>query len=299
MKKACTLIFILTLLAGCELYKQDDYQEYYVVESYLIANNVLPELRLSTTAPVDAEYEFEENALSNASAEIRLLNADSSVAQVYPYEEQFPNGVYGPEVTIEVKSERLYQLHVVTVDNDTITATTYVPGSFETVNELQDRYTYQSDEQVEVTTTPSSYISGRQTFYIFSVNAVDPDSANLTPFYRDLVVEQDNEISGYFINSSGIINEGNYERDQNGNITLTVPWLAVAFYETNDIVASAIDNNMYDFLRSQDVQTGGTNLSPGEIQNVRYNVNGGIGIFGSLAADTNRVYIERPQTQSP
>ena len=56
MKKACTFIFILTLLAGCELYKQDNYQEYYVVESYLIANNVLPELRLSTTAPVDAEY---------------------------------------------------------------------------------------------------------------------------------------------------------------------------------------------------------------------------------------------------
>jgi hypothetical protein len=52
---------------------------------------------------------------------------------------------------------------------------------------------------------------------------------------------------------------------------------------------------MYDFLRSQDVQTGGSTLSPGEIQNIRYNINGGIGIFGSMAADTNRVFIERSE----
>jgi hypothetical protein len=298
MRNVTLITAIFIFFAGCELYEQDSYQEYYVVEAYLIANDILPELRLSTTTPVEQEYEFEDNAVVSAEAEIRLLNPDSSIAQVYPYEE-FQDGIYVPQVTVNVQSERLYQLHVVTQANDTISATTYVPGSFETVNELQSRYTYQSEEQIEVTTTPSSYISGRQTFYIFSVNVIDPDSANLTPFYRDLVFEQENEISGYYINSSGIINEGNYDRNENGNITLTVPWLAVAFYETNDIVASAIDNNMYDFLRSQDVQTGGSNLSPGEIQNVRYNVNGGIGIFGSLAADTNRVYIERPQPQAP
>ena len=291
MKRLSIYCCALLILAGCELYEQNDYEEYYVVESYLIANGDLPMVRLSTTSPIEEQYSFQENALSNAQVEIRLLNADSTIAERYSYSESNA-GVYVPETDVSVQSEQLYQLHVATASRDTVTATTYVPGSFRTVNELQDRYTYQSREQIEITTTPSSYITERQTFYIFSVNAVDPDSSDLTPFYRDLVIDQDSEIQNYYINSSGIINEQNYEQNENGNITLTVPWLAIAFYYSNDVVATAIDNNMYDFLRSQDVQTGGTTLSPGEIQNIRYHVNGGIGIFGSMAADTNRVYIE-------
>lgn len=289
---------LLILLTGCELYEQNSYREYYVVESYLIANDELPQVRLSTTSEIKDRYDFEENAVSNAQIEIRLLDADSSVVEAFPYSEE-RDGIYLPAVGAQVKSQRLYQLHVVTPSGNTITSTTYVPETFDTVNQLQNRYRYQSDQQIEITTTPSSYISGRQTFYIFSVNVVDPDSSKLTPFYRDLVIEQDNNIGIYYINSSGIINEGNYEQNENGNITLRVPWLAIAFYGTNDVVASAIDDNMYDFLRSQDVQTGGTSLSPGEIQNIRYHVNGGIGIFGSIAADTNRVFIERPENLTP
>ncbi len=295
MKYLSIYVCLLLLLSGCELYEQDEYQEYYVVESYLIANDELPNVRLSTTSEITKEYSFKKNAVSDADVEIRLLNADSTVAETFPYSET-NNGIYVSRVSATVQSKHLYQLHVVTPSGDTVTSTTYVPGDFSTVNDLQNRYTYQSEEQIEVTTTPSSYITGRQAFYIFSVNVVNPDSDNLTPFYRDLVINQENDIGNYFKNSSGIINEGNYEQNENGNITLTVPWLAIAFYELNDVIASAIDNNMYDFLRSQDVQTGGTSLSPGEIQNIRYNVKGGIGVFGSMATDTNRIYIERPQT---
>lgn len=295
MKRTITLfVAILITCVSCELYKQDDYQEYYVVESYLVANNELPMVRLSTTSPIDAEYNFKDNALSGATVEIRRLNPDSSIAETYPYQSE-QEGLYFPSTSEIVQDEQLYQLHVKTENGDVITATTYVPGNFESINELQDQYTYQSEEQIEIVTTPSSYITDRQTYYIFTVNAVNPDSSNLTPFYRDLVIDQDNEIDNYAINSSGIINEENYEQNPDGNITLRVPWLAIAFYDSNDVVANAIDNNMYDFLRSQDVQTGGSTLSPGEIQNIRYNVNGGIGIFGSLASDTNRVTIVRPE----
>lgn len=284
---------LLLLLTGCEFYEQDEYEEFYVVESYLIANDELPDVRLSTTSEISEEYTFRDNAVSDADIEIRLLNPDSTVVEAFPYAE-IKKGIYQPAVGAIVKSEQLYQLHVVTPSRDTITSTTYVPGDFDTVNELKTRYEYQSEQQIEITTTPSSYITERQTFYIFSVNVIDPDSSSLTPFYRDLVFDQENDIGNYFKNSSGIINEGNYEQNESGNITLTVPWLAIAFYELNDVIASAIDDNMYDFLRSQDVQTGGTTLSPGEIQNIRYNVKGGIGVFGSMATDTNRIFIERP-----
>lgn len=293
MKKQILLLSaIITAFVGCELYEQDDYTEYYVVESYLVANDTLPQVRLSTTSPLTEQYSFKANAVSNADVEIRKLNADSSISETYSYQASKP-GIYSPTGTNTVQDEQLYQLHVATAGGEVITSTTYVPENFKTVNELQDSYVYQSEQQIEIVTTPSSYISGRQTYYIFTVNAITPDSSELTPFYRDLVVNQDEAIKNYYKNSSGIINEGNYDRNANGNIELKVPWLAIAFYDTNDVVANAIDNNMYDFLRTQNVQTGGMNISPGEIKNIEYNIDGGIGIFGSLATDTNRVIITR------
>ncbi|HKK44068.1 MAG TPA: DUF4249 family protein [Balneolaceae bacterium] len=280
-------------MAGCQLYKQDNYQQYYVVESYLVANANLPRVRLSKTEPIRQKYNFQEAAVSDAQVEIRKLNPDSTIAQTYPYR-QTENGIYNAIFRATVQSDQLYQLHITTADGQEITATTYVPGAFKTVNQLNDRYTYQSPNQIEITTTTSNYITDRQTYYIFTINAAHPDSSGLTPFYRDLVINNDNDIRNYYVNSSGIINQDNYDLNSDGTITLTVPWLAIAFYDTNDVVANAIDNNMYDFLRSQSVQTGGSTLSPGEIQNIRYNVNGGIGIFGSMASDTNRVIITRP-----
>jgi hypothetical protein len=297
MTRTTTALFLTILLAfiSCELYEQDDYQEYYVVESYLVANDFLPPVRLSTTSPIGKEYNFNDNALSGADVQIRRLDADSNNTETYSYQPK-QAGIYLPSDSIIVQDKQLYQLHITTENGDLITATTYVPGDFESINELQNQYTYQSEEQIEITTTPSSYITDRQTYYIFTVNAANPDSSNLTPFYRDLVIDQDNKIENFTVNSSGIINEGNYQQNQDGNIILRVPWLAIAFYDTNDVVANAIDDNMYDFLRSQDVQTGGATLSPGEIQNIQYNVNGAIGIFGSMASDTNRVEIIKPES---
>lgn len=293
MKRILLIFFaIVATIAACDLYQQDEYKEYIVVESYLVANDTLPHVRLSTTSSISERYTFSDNALAGANVEIRQLNSDSTVAETYNYQQVQP-GIYFPTVPAVVQDEQLYQLHVVS-DGDTVTATTYVPSDFETVNDLQESYEYQSEQQIEITTTPSSYITDRQTYYIFTVNVVAPDTADLTPFYLDLMKDQDSDFRSFYINSSGIINEENYERSETGNIQLKVPWLAIAFYGRNDVVANAIDDNMYDFLRSQDVQTGGTTLSPGEIQNIRYNVNGGIGIFGSMASDTNRVVITRP-----
>ncbi|MGM0545536.1 MAG: DUF4249 family protein [Bacteroidota bacterium] len=299
MKKVLPILLIPIIFFGCELYQQDEYEEYYVVESYLVANGELPMVRLSTTSPVDETYRFEDNTLSGATVEIHMLNADSSVAESYSYQQQQP-GIYMPEDSTIIRDQQLYRLAVTTDNGDEISSTTFVPEHFETINEneLEPEYQYQSDKQVQIITTPSSYITDRQTYYVFNVNAINPSENSLTPFYADLVSDDDTQIEEYYVNSSGIINEGNYERNDDNTITLDLPWLSIAFFGPNDIVTNAIDDNLYDFLRSHEAQSGGTTLSPGEIQNIRYNVNGGIGIFGSMASDTNRVFISRP-TNSP
>jgi hypothetical protein len=299
MKHTIPLFVAILITCSCELYEQDEYEEYYVVESYLVAGSELPQVRLSKTTNIDETYDFNNDAVRDASVQINLLADDSTVTETYSYQELGHNtnqsGIYLPVSDVRVQPERLYQLHIMHEDNE-ITSTTFVPGDFETVNELQDRYVYQGNEQVEIETTPSAYITDRQTYYIFTINTASPEKEALTPFYLDLVENQDAELEDFYINSSGIINEKNYDKNETGTITLRVPWLAIAYFGENDVIVNTIDDNMYDFLRSQDVQTGGTTLSPGEIQNIQYNVNGGIGIFGSMASDTNRVDIVRPNS---
>ncbi|SHG12125.1 protein of unknown function [Fodinibius roseus] len=291
------LLFVIgvTVLAGCEFYEQDEYREYYVVEAYLVAYDPLPDIILSKTVPIEEEYVYSDASVNDASVEVRLLNADSTINERYTYGSG-GEGLYYPTESAAVQEKQLYQLYVTLPGGDSIEAKTYVPGDFETVNrqELPDQYRYRGDKQIEITTTRSEYHTGRQAYYVFTVNAEKPDSTNLTPFYADLVGEQERSLQNYSVHSSGIINEGNYSPTPEGNITLKVPWLSIAFYGHNEVVTNAIDDNMYDFLRSQETQTGGFSLSPGEIQNIRYNINGGIGIFGSMARDKNRFEVLRP-----
>jgi hypothetical protein len=286
----CLLLLVL-VVTGCDLYPQDDYEQYYVVESYLVANRVLPQVRVTHTLPVEEEFSLNEVAVTDASVQIRLLDENDAVEEIYEYGHQ-SNGVYLPLAPEAVLPLRRYELRVtIPQSDDVITARTLVPGSFETVGEVVDSIAYQSTDQIIVNTTRSEY-PDRQAFFIFTVNAVNPSAERLTPFYKDQV-EDEEDLSSFYINSSGIINEGNYDINPDGTLTLRIPWLAVAFYGYNDITANAIDDNMYDFLRSQNAQAGGTTLPPGEIQNIRYHVNGGIGVFGSLASDTVRVFITR------
>lgn len=291
MKLHCYFLVILLLVSGCDLYTQDEFEEHYVVESYLIANAELPPVRVSHTMPLEEEYTFEKTALSNASVEIRLLNSENEIEETFAFN-LLSEGVYRPVDDHTVKAGNTYELHVSFPNDDVVLSRTRVPGDLKTVRQPKDLYRYQ-EEQIKIIVEPSSY-PDRQAYYVFTVNALDPEEENLTPFYRSLIEDQEAEITNFRINSSGIVNEGNYQRDENGNISLDVPWLAIAFEGVNEIIANAIDDNMYDFIRSQDVQTGGSTLPPGEIQNINYHVDGGIGIFGSMASDTNRVAIVIP-----
>lgn len=287
--------FILTLfllISACNPYEQDSYEPYYVVESYLIANAALPEVKVSATLPIDEIYTFEKAALSNATVTIQKLGEGGLVQETYNYQLQTP-GVYFPVDSAVVIAEHRYRLTVSFANGDSVSSQTFVPGNVKTMNALPDSVLYQAPKQVEARITPSFY-PGRQTYFIFSlvINGT-PSIDQLTPFYADVFDEDEMDISDFYINSSPILNEKNYEENPDGTLSVLLPWAAVAFYGQNQVILNAIDDNMYDFLRSQSVQTGGGTLPPGQIQNIIYHVEGGIGIFGSLASDTLQLFIER------
>jgi hypothetical protein len=294
-----TFLLFTVLISACEVYPQDDYEEYYVVEAYLVANRNLPKVRLSTTGSAFRFYSFENTAVRNADVQVSLLDEDgSAIEQVFNYSMVSP-GIYLPDDAHDVLPERSYELRVnVAGADEEITSRTFVPGDFSIISGIQDSIVYQSSEQLAVTISESNY-PGRQNIFVFNTLAQEPEAENLTPLYFDFYDSEDDTATQsdllfeFSNNSSGLINEANFEVNNDGSITINYPWLAIAFYGENQIVTSTVDDNLYDFMRSAEVQLGGSTLSPGEIQNVITNVEGGIGIFGSLASDTITTNVKR------
>lgn len=287
---------LILIFMGCDTLSQDGYNEYVYVESYVVANRALPEIRISTTKPVQDIYRFSDAALTGANVQVILLDENGNDEEVFSYTSSGQPGIYVPESnTHRALPRRTYRLDI---DFDSrpevLHATTTIPDDFEILNEVPETLVYQSDDRLEITISATEKTDGQNVF-VFSAIALEPSLETLTPFYRGLVDNEDAEIANFLVNSSGLINEGNFDVNPDGTITLQFPWIGVAFYEDNFVVANSIDKNLHDLIRSQQVQLGGgTTLSPGEIPNVIFNVDGGIGVFGSLASDTVKTYFSRP-----
>ncbi len=298
MKAISSLTYVLILIspllfgmAACDPYSQNDYEEKVVVQAYLVADQRFPEIKLSLSAPISEQYDFDRQSISGANLSIEHIDASGSVLETVRYRMINP-GIYVPIDTLKlVEPLTRYRLKAQVQGKPEITATTLVPDRFETVGLNNTRIRYQSTEQFEIDITLSSY-PGRQNIYVFSIETLDPENAEFTPFYADVVDEEDR--ADFYLNSSGIVLEGNYEVDRVRNLLkIKLPWLGIAFYGPNRITANVIDDAMYDYIRTRDVQQGGSSLSPGEINNVKSNVINGTGVFGSYAKSSVIINVDR------
>lgn len=294
MKYLIIFTTLLGIFIGCDPYSQDGYEEYVVVEAYVVAERSLPIVRVSRTIPVDEEYSFSDAALSGASVQITLLDENGNDPQIFPYN-QITDGIYqSSNLFHSVRPRHTYRIDINFNNRDEIlTATTTVPDQFSIINEIPDTITYLSEQQLE-TVLSATQQTQDQKVYVFNTIKENPEIDKLTPFYFDAVVNGDSEVEDFANNSSGLVNEGNFTLNEDGTTTLVFPWIGVAFFEENRVVTNSVDTNIRDLIRSQDVQLGGSTLPPGEIPNVRYNIEGGIGIFGSIASDTVTTFFERP-----
>ncbi len=289
------------LLVSCDSTDSLEHTPQYVVEGYLQANGPLQQVRVSQTEDINAQYDFTALSIRDAAVEVQLLTPDGNgVEATFAYRHNpLEFGVYLPDGPVHrVLPLRTYRL-VVTVGEDRITSETLVPGDFELLDVSRDEAIYQSFPQIEFTVTRSFYPT-RQTVFVFTSETLDPlDFDNLTPFYRDVfdpdtTQTPEDEIGQFVLNPSPPLNEGNYiVSDDGATVAVPLTWIAIAFYGRNKVTASAIDDNMYDFLRSQQIQQGGSTLAPGEIPNVLDRVQGGLGVFGSYASVSADVTILR------
>jgi hypothetical protein len=292
--KALLPVLALIFFWGCESYSQDDYRELIVTESYLIAGRLLPEIRVSRTLPLDQRYTFEAAALNSALVRVHLLDDGGSTEEVFIYSISERNGIYTNEDNHTVLPRRSYRLEIEFTNRDEVLeAVTTVPDQVQVINEVQESVVYQSDDQLEIVLAPTQQTQ-KQNVFVFDSIAENPTEENLTPFYRAAVIDGDSGVDDFRNNSSGLINEGNFNVLPDGSISLFFPWIGAAFYGETQVVTNSVDQNLSDLIRSQEVQLGGSTLSPGEIPNLTYNVEGGIGVFGSISSDTVRTNFLRP-----
>ena len=283
------ILITVTGLAGCDLYGQDDYEEQFVIESYLIAREPLPELRISTTAPFYEPYNFDERAVSNAEVRIYVYDESDDLRYTFPYFEQRP-GIYTPadqDTGQRVLPRHTYRLEIDAPlpngDMHRIEAQTIVPDTSSIRNVIRDQAVYQSQTQLEFRIT-NNRTYDRQNYFIFSTKSLEPNEDNLTPFWNDALDDEEDYRDAIRIRTN-IVNEGNFSTNPDGTLTLRMPWIGIAFYGPNTISTYTLDDNTYDYFRSQPSQTGGGagTISPGEIQNIIHHVDGGIGLFGSMS----------------
>ncbi len=292
------LILLLgsVLLAACDLVEDTPFREEVVVESYQVAARPLQPVRLSRTAGIDDPYDAEAQAIVDATVWVHLLAEDGGIERSYEYVHQ-DRGEYVPVSTSSigvaafVQPLRRYRLEAEVPGFGTVTATTVVPDTFRLVGVNSTRIAYQGPEPFEARVTRSQY-PGRQNVFIFVTEARDPAIEQLTPFWREIFDEEENDIEEFRRTRSPIINEANYDVNPDGTITVRLPWIAVRFYGLTVTAINAIDDNLYDFIRSLDVQQGGSTLGPGEIPAVLDHVENGTGIFGSYATVSAQIEIE-------
>lgn len=291
-----SLIGIWIFLGSCEITSQDEYTEYVVAEAYAVANRTLPHVQVTKTSPVNEFFDAANNVLMLAIVQITLLNENGTDEKVFPYRFSLDDGGVFVPVNTEymVEPGKTYRLDVTFNDRpEVIRAVTTVPYTFDIISDVPESVVYQSQNQLEITIS-QALRTGSQNVFVFSSVALEPEEENLTPFYKASLEDENIELADVIINSSGLINEGNFDINPDGTITLRFPWIGVAFYGESLVVTSLVDRNINDLIRSQQVQLGGSTLSPGEIPNIIYNMEGGIGIFGSISTDTVKTKFTRP-----
>lgn len=285
----------LILIAACDTLEPGAYVSEYIVESYQIAGEPLQNIHLTKTGRVDLVFDVTAQAVRNAEVKVQLLGQDDGIEETYPYAELAEEpGVYAPSSSDLVFPLRKYRLEVNVSPSDApITAITLVPDTFTVVEVSATSIVYLA-EQLQLRMT-RSYYPGRQTYYIFRTVALEPRRDQALPITLS-ILEQDEESSleDFADIASPIFNEQNYTAGQDGTISLRYPWIAASFFGPNRIIANALDDNLYDFIRSQTVQQGGSTLSPGEIPNVLTHIEGGRGVFGSYARQILEIDILRP-----
>ena len=272
-----------------------------VVDAALIVDEPLPGIFLTRALSPGEPYSLARAALPGAAVMIRFENDTVNYA-----ESGRPAGFYAPQRVLFVRPGVTYTLEVVSAQGERVSAVTTAPPRFKidewvllddagdkvrrrlkTFDDVvpKDSVYYAAENQlvytdglIEARLTPNAVVPG----YQVGVLSIDLDS--------DFVIDPEFFEPEDFADLERSLSSPVFEARDG---TLRLPWFAIYFQERYKMRVYALDRNWYDLVRS--TPDGGGFGVGGEIgdnyERPIFNIDGGIGLFGSASVDSIGVYI--------
>ncbi len=276
--KNILLILIITALtaAGCEESASSfSYERQIVVTGLIEAGRTVDTLKLVYTGEVDKPFSPSAYAITNAV--VRIVGTDVAFSDSLVHDPANPGRYYSTDPSKVILPTKSYRLEVQTPDGKTVSAFTTVPDTFSMVySSLKDKDTVRYDikNDVNIFAWSPSRLHGT---YLPTVWSTDVDAALIPKsFRRDTIDTPKPDKLGYRV---GLPKEQTYTE---------LPWIFLSYFGTTKIDVYAVDENYASFLNQFVAGQGG------ELREIRYNIQGGIGVFGARtkAAGGITVYLK-------
>ena len=263
-----------------------------VVDGRLLVGQALPDLFVRRTASPAALYDRAAAAVADAEVEIR----SDGVVFAYRADPDSAGRYLPPAGTVEPLTE--YILYVRT-SRTSVTATTTTPGRFSIPR------AYLLDEETLEVVRPlrgfdeigEGVYAAPENQVIYTEGLLEAAVDNLeVPAYQ--VAVQSLDLDSDFVLDADFLEEDDYaEFERHGSSpaleardgAIRLPWFAITFGGRHLVRIYALDDNWFDYLRTGP-EEGDSRFVGGLIgdgfERPVFNVEGGIGFFGSAAVDS-------------
>ena len=263
----CLVIILAAVtLSGCsEPSYPSEYSNQVVVQGYLMAYQPIDSIVIRRTAQIDEYATGQRLAMRGALVVISGNGIVDTLKEKLGYPGYYTS-VRIPRNIIQPKTT--YSLYVKVSDGRSVTAQTTVPDTFHIIDKDKfPRVLHYRKGLYSIDWTSSNTYSD----YITSVTSVDLSVENPIPNnFGDNERKPDRTSYGF-----------NYIEKTHAEI----PWFTFNYYGETALSVTAVDENYYAFIRQ--LEGGGT-----DIRELHYNVNGGLGVFGSGALDSLHIVLQ-------
>lgn len=299
-----TGLIVAALLAGCsnerQLYSPDDVDR-LVVNSMLFVDKPFPNVALFRTQSPDGNFDLLSAAERGAMVTIYV---DSVRVD---YRESLP-GVYVlqrtlPPIPNQVLPEKTYRLEVLTQSGEGLTATTTTPPRIEVTDWVL------LDDKGRVERYLETFASLGDSVYFAPSNQLTYSEGLLEAWVRPIPTVgfqagiYSLDLDSDFVIDPEFLGEEDFEEFERNiasppilpsETIIRLPWFAIYFEGRYKIKIFAVDRNWFDLARTVPELSGGGGFGGNagdDFARPIFNVNGGIGIFGSASMDSVGFYV--------
>jgi hypothetical protein len=253
-------LLIPLLLAGCkEPTSPNEYRNELVVYGFLITGRTIDTITVRRTARIDEFYTPEAVAISNA----LVVVSGNGTSDTLHHDPAAPGRYHSVNLRNRIEPAKTYTLTVIAPGHPTITGSTTVPDFIQLTNRADiPRQMKYLDGSIRLEWNTNNHYAD----YLFSVTSLDSPAVKI------------DRINPH-ADTTKLPEKTTFQFGLYGMDHTVVPWFSFNYYGRNSIAISAIDSNYYDFIRQTIVE--GT-----DIREIRFNLQGGIGVFGSAATDS-------------